>query len=71
MARNYYCSRCGCTMDSGEGINYPGEGRVCAECEEALDLEADYRKKWFLTKEQLREIKRDMPSLALGGDGMR
>lgn len=53
-------------MDSGEGVNYPGEGRVCRECEEALDLEAEYRRRWSLTGEQLRELKKDMPGLAFG-----
>lgn len=66
MARNYHCARCGCTMDSGEGVNYPGEGRVCRECEEALELEAEYRRRWSLTGEQLRELKKDMPGLAFG-----
>ena len=45
-------------MDSSEGINYPGEGRICEECAYELDLEAAYRRQWGFTKEQLEDKKR-------------
>ena len=64
MAHKNRCARCGCRMDSGEGMNYPGEGRVCEECVTVLDEEARYRKRWSLTKEQYIELKEDMPGLA-------
>ncbi len=46
-------------MDSGEGVKYPGEGLVCEECADYLDQEEAYRKKWCLTKEQMRELKEE------------
>ena len=60
MAYYYTCARCQCAMDSSEGVNYPGEGRVCEECAYELDLEAAHRRQWGFTKEQLEERKKDM-----------
>lgn len=59
MAYYRQCVRCGCSMDSGEGVKYPGEGLVCEECADYLDQEEAYRKKWCLTKEQMRELKEE------------
>lgn len=62
MAMAYYrqCTRCGCSLDTGEGVKYPGEGLVCEECAEELDLEAAYREKWCLTKGQIAELKKEL-----------
>lgn len=43
MAYYQTCTRCQCTMDAGEGVNYPGKGRVCEECARELDLKIPYR----------------------------
>ena len=59
MAYYRQCTRCGCSLDSGEGVMYPGEGLVCEECSEELDLEAAYREKWCLTKGQVAELKKE------------
>ncbi|MCI8887964.1 MAG: hypothetical protein HFG70_07735 [Hungatella sp.] len=67
MAHRNRCARCGCYMDSGEGVNYPGEGRVCEECRTELEEEEGYRKRWALTKEEFLELKKDMPGLIFRG----
>lgn len=68
MAVAYYhtCARCGCTMDVGEGVSYPGEGRVCKECVLELDMEEAYRKQWAFTKAQMEQIKKDNPGFQAG-----
>lgn len=59
MAYYRRCGRCGCTMDVSEGSRYPGEGLVCEECSQELDVEEEYRRHWCLSKEQLQEIKKE------------
>ncbi len=60
MAR-YRCDECGCRMDPGEGVRYPGYGYVCEECAERIDREVAYRKAFCLTKEQMDELKEQIP----------
>lgn len=57
MAVAYYhlCTRCRCAMDVGEGIAYPGEGRVCEDCARELDMEAACRKRLALTKARMEK----------------
>ncbi len=68
----YYrvCARCRCSMDCSEGVSYPGEGRVCEECAQELDLEAAYRKSWAFTKEQLEERKRELTGFRVRAEGI-
>lgn len=66
MAYYRQCARCRGTMDSNEGIRYPGEGLVCEECAGYLDRELAYRKKWHLSKEQMRELEKEQPELEIG-----
>ena len=63
MAYYRQCDRCGCTMDPGEEVKYPGEGLVCEECAEKLDREAAYRKKWSLSRELMRELMDELPGV--------
>lgn len=62
----YQCKRCGCRMDPGEVQRYPGIGDVCEDCVQELDLEAEHRKAFYLTRGQQEEIKRFCPGVRLG-----
>ena len=62
----YQCKRCGCRMDPGEVQRYPGIGDVCEDCVQELDLEAENRKAFHLTRGQQEEIKRFCPGVRLG-----
>jgi len=42
MTWRYRCARCGCHLDSAEGTNYPGYGRICEDC--IRELEAPRRR---------------------------
>ena len=54
MSWKYRCARCGCYLDSGEGKNYPGEGRICDDCVRQLDLETAFRKAGRPAEEERR-----------------
>lgn len=62
----YRCKRCGCTMDTGEAQHYPGVGDVCEECVVELDIEAEHRRRFALTKEQQQEIRQMISGVLLG-----
>ena len=62
----YECCRCGCRLDPGEGVRYPGEGLVCEDCVEELDLETAHRKLFAMTKGQQKELKQILPGIVLG-----
>ena len=62
----YECCRCGCRLDPGEGVRYPGEGLVCEDCVEELDLEAAHRQLFAMTKGQQKELKQILPGIVLG-----
>ena len=66
IAYYHQCARCGCSLDTGEGVKYPGEGLVCEECAENLDQEEAYRKKWRLSKEQMRELGEEWSGPGIG-----
>ena len=53
-------------MDPGEAQRYPGVGDVCEDCLQELDLEAEHRKTFHLTRGQQEEIKRFCPGVRLG-----
>ncbi len=70
MAYYHLCTRCGCTMDIGEGVAYPGEGRVCEDCAKELDMEAACREQWALTKAQMEQMKEDDPGFKVRMEGI-
>lgn len=61
MAYYRRCVRCRCTMDPAEGLAYPGTGVVCEECAEELDRQEAYRRRWSLSREQMRELLDELP----------
>lgn len=58
MAQYRQCDRCGCTMDCGEGLEYPGVGLVCEECSQ--ELETLYRKRRWLSKNRMAGLTKDL-----------
>lgn len=70
VAYYHLCTRCGCTMDIGEGVAYPGEGRVCEDCAKELDMEAACREQWALTKAQMEQMKEDDPGFKVRMEGI-
>lgn len=62
----YRCKCCECILDTGEAKHYPGVGDVCEDCVEALDREAEHRRRFALTKEQQQELKDMLPGVMLG-----
>lgn len=45
------CNRCNCYLD-------PGEGQYCERCQEEMAEEETYAKRWGVTVQQVRDMKR-------------
>ena len=63
MAYYRRCGRCGGSMDPAEGLAYPGEGVVCEECARELERQEVYRRRWSLSREQMRELLDELPDV--------
>lgn len=47
--RLYFCGKCGCELD-------PGEGNMCEECKREIKKIQKYASQWSLTYEQAEEL---------------
>ncbi len=52
MKHHNACRRCGCPLDAGEG-NY------CEDCIREMREDQEYSRRWCLTMEQVRELRRE------------
>lgn len=46
------CERCHCSLD-------PAEGRYCEDCQREMEQDAAYAKRWCLTLEQVRSLRKE------------